>query len=305
MELTVLLSTHDRAESLDRVLEGLSRQCLPPALSWEVIVVQNACTDGTAAVLESWASRLPLVSLSETMPGKGRALNQALARARGELLVFTDDDIIPAGDWLAAILGAAARWPQHDIFAGTIVPRFPAGTPPLLTEPPYCGVVFAQFDPDPVEGPSARTPFGPNMAIRRTRVGGHQFRHDIGPNGQAYPIGGETEFLRRLVAEGAGIVHVPGARVDHVIRADQLSRKYILTRARNFGRGLAKLSRVDPAVPRLLGAPRYLWRQLAGAHLQRCRASLTGNQAARFHARWRLEVVRGTVQQFRLEPSGS
>jgi glycosyltransferase involved in cell wall biosynthesis len=305
VDLTVLLATHNRAESLDRVLEGLHRQRLPPALSWEVLVVQSACTDATARTLETWAHRLPLVSLSEPSPGKGRALNRALDRARGGLLVFTDDDIIPADNWLAAMAGAADRWPAHDIFAGAIVPRYPPGTPDLLTGPPYCGVVFAQFEPEREEGPSKRTPFGPNMALRRGRIAGHRFRNDIGPNGRSYPIGGETEFLRRLVAEGAGIVHVPGARVEHVVRPDQLSRRYILTRAHNFGRGLAKLSPVAPTVPRLFGAPRYLWRELVQAHARCLRASVTPDPPARLHARWQLEVIRGTLEQFRFGSGAS
>ena len=302
MDLTVLLATHNRAESLDRVLDGLHRQQLPPGLTWEVIVVQSACTDDTARTLEAWAHRIPLVPLSEPLPGKGRALNRALDRARGDLLVFTDDDISPATDWLATLTGAAERWPAQDIFAGAIMPRYPPGTPELLTGPPYSGVVFAQFEPEREEGPSTRTPFGPNMAVRRARVAGQRLRDDIGPRGRSYPIGGETEFLRRLVAQGAGIVHVPAARVEHRVRPDQLSRQYILTRARNFGRGLAKLSPAAPTVPRLFGVPRYLWRELVTAHLRHLRASVTSDPSARLGARWQLEIIRGTLQQYRLDP---
>ncbi|MGH7586177.1 MAG: glycosyltransferase family 2 protein [Gemmatimonadales bacterium] len=299
--MSVLLATHNRAESLGRLLEVLHRQRVPPDLAWEVLVVQSACTDETARTTDAWRARLPLALLVEAAPGKCRALNRALDRARGELLVFTDDDVIPADDWLVTLVDAAARWPAHDIFAGAVVPRYPAGTPALFTCSPYAGVAFAHFVPEPTEGPSSRTPFGPNMAIRRSRIAGHRFRADLGPNGENYPIGGETEFLRRLVAAGAQIVHVPTAAVEHVVRPDQLCQRYLLTRARNFGRGLARLSPAAPSAPRLFGAPRYLWRELAGAHLRWFWSSLSpADPATRLRARWQLEIVRGTLQEARL-----
>ncbi|HSE28386.1 MAG TPA: glycosyltransferase [Gemmatimonadales bacterium] len=301
MDLSVLLATHDRAASLERVLEGLHRQQLPQGLAWEVIVVESACTDTTPEVLRRWQDRLPLVALAEAAPGKYVAMNRGLERARGELLVFTDDDIVPADDWLAALSAAAGRWPDHDIFGGVVIPRYPPGTPAWMTEPPYAGVAFAHFDPGGVEGPSPQTPFGPNMAIRRSRVADLRYREDLGPKGRSYPIGGETELLRRLVAAGARAVHVPTARVEHVIRPDQVTEEFLRTRAYNYGRGQARLARPAPGSPRLFGAPRYLWRELAGAHLRRARTVLAGDPDARRRARWHLEVVRGHLREARAE----
>jgi hypothetical protein len=299
MDLSVLLATHNRAASLERVLEGLQRQRLPQGLSWEVIVVQSACTDGTPEVLQRWADRLPLVWLAEAAPGKYVAMNRGLELARGALLVFTDDDIVPDDDWLASLAAAAARWPDHDIFGGVVVPRYPEGTPGWIMAQPYAGVAFAHFDPGVEEGPSPRTPFGPNMAIRRGRFADLRYREDLGPNGRSYPIGGETELLRRLVAAGARAVHVPAARVDHVIRPEQVTEDYLRTRAHNYGRGQARLVPHAPGTPLLLGAPRYLWRELARAHFHRARAALSRDPAARRRARWDLEVVRGHLRECR------
>ncbi len=301
MDLSVLLATHNRADSLERVLEGLHRQRLPKGLAWEVIVVQSACTDATPDVLRRWSDRLPLVSLAEAAPGKYVAMNRGLARARGALLVFTDDDIVPSDDWLAALTAAAARWPGHDIFGGVVVPRYPPGTPAWMTEPPYAGVAFAHFDPGGDEGPSSQTPFGPNMAVRRGRFTDLRYREDLGPKGRSYPIGGETELLRRLVAAGARTVQVPAARVEHVIRPEQVTEEYLRTRAHNYGRGQARLTEPPPGTPRLLGAPRDLWRELASAHLRRARTALSRDPVARRRARWHLEVVRGHLRECRAE----
>jgi GT2 family glycosyltransferase len=299
LDLSVLLATHNRAASLERVLEGLQRQRLPQGLTWEVIVVQSACTDATPEVLQRWADRLPLVSLAEAAPGKYVAMNRGLELARGALLVFTDDDIVPGDDWLAALASAAARWPDHDIFGGVVVPRYPEGTPGWMREQPYAGVAFAHFDPGVEEGPSPRTPFGPNMAIRRGRFADLRYREDLGPKGRSYPIGGETELLRRLVAAGARAVHVPTARVDHVIRPEQVTEDYLRTRAHNYGRGQARIVRPAPGTPRLLGAPRHLWRELARAHLRRTRAALSRDPSARRRALWELDVLRGQLRECR------
>lgn len=299
MDLSVLLATHNRAASLERVLEGLQRQRLPEGLSWEVIVVQSACTDDTPEVLRRWMPQLPLVSLAEAAPGKYVAMNQGLEAARGALLVFTDDDIVPADDWLASLAAAAGRWPDHEIFGGVVVPRYPEGTPGWMKAQPYAGVAFAHFDPGVEEGPSPRTPFGPNMAIRRGRIADLRYREDLGPRGRSYPIGGETELLRRLVAAGARVVHVPGARVEHVIRPEQVTDEYLRTRAHNYGRGQARLVRPAPGTPHLFRAPRHLWRELARAHVRRARAALSGDSESRRRARWDLDVLRGQLRECR------
>ncbi|MGH7621585.1 MAG: glycosyltransferase, partial [Gemmatimonadaceae bacterium] len=130
--LTVAIPTHNRASVLRQTLERLAEITIPTGTDWEVIVAQNNCTDGTAAMLAELAPRLPLRALTESRPGVNHARNAAVDAARGECIVFTDDDTLPDGDWLVAYAAAFASFPDVDVFGGPIVARFPAPPPAWL-----------------------------------------------------------------------------------------------------------------------------------------------------------------------------
>src|SRR5208282_4181753 len=104
MDLSVIIATHNRAPRMEKLLDAFCRLRIAPTVKWELIVVDNASKDGTPEVLSSEVSRgrLPLVHLTEPLIGKTRALNRALKSARGALVVFTDDDVIPEKNWLMA-----------------------------------------------------------------------------------------------------------------------------------------------------------------------------------------------------------
>jgi glycosyltransferase involved in cell wall biosynthesis len=92
-QCSVVVATRNRSSNLRRLLEGLVQQAAPPA--FEVVVADNGSLDDTPAVIDSFRSELALRSVRVPEPGKGRALNAALALAQGEIIVFTDDDVVP------------------------------------------------------------------------------------------------------------------------------------------------------------------------------------------------------------------
>ena len=69
IDVTVAICTWNRAALLDKTLERLAEVRVPAGLTWEVVVVDNHSTDGTAAVLARHAGRLPLVPLTELKQG--------------------------------------------------------------------------------------------------------------------------------------------------------------------------------------------------------------------------------------------
>jgi glycosyltransferase involved in cell wall biosynthesis len=97
--LSILLATRNRASLLESTLAHFGGLELR-GIDWELIVADNGSTDKTADVLERAGKRLPLLALHEPAPGKNRAINRALAAGRGELLIFTDDDVEPDAGWV-------------------------------------------------------------------------------------------------------------------------------------------------------------------------------------------------------------
>jgi glycosyltransferase involved in cell wall biosynthesis len=104
--ISATICTHNRAEYLGKALKSLSVQTLP-AEDFEVLVVDNASTDDTAALVESVRPILPsLRYVFEGSLGLSRARNTAIREARGDYIAFLDDDAVAVSEWLEAILTA-------------------------------------------------------------------------------------------------------------------------------------------------------------------------------------------------------
>lgn len=294
----MILATRNRAALLGQTLKHMSK--LDTAgINWELLVVDNDSSDETSAVLEAARRDLPLCALHESLPGKNRALNRALVHARGELLVFTDDDVIPGRSWLTELIGAAGRWPTDAIFGGPIDLRYPAGTPAWVVSLRH--VHFPDYRVGQEEGPTDRPPVGPNCAIRASALDGMRFCETIGPDGSAsFAMGSETELLLRLMGQGRRVIYVPGAVLEHLIQPYQLGGGYLKGRSFRLGRGhVRKQQAYHWGRAHALGVPLFVWRHLLEAGLRYAAGSLFGRRR-RLQAALDFHYFRGCVVENRL-----
>lgn len=255
-----------------RHFRGCLRHCAlwkPPRGGWNILAVDNGSTDRTPDILTGYQSRLPLHRVFHPEPGKNAALNKALEQIEGELVVFTDDDVVPEKDWLRTFEKVAEARPDYDIFGGAITPDWPTSPPAWLLEDVPLGPAYGVTPPDRDEGPLRPSAvFGGNMMIRAEVFrNGIRFDDGIGPGvGAYYTMGGETDLTERLVRLGHRCWFSPDATVRHVIRPYQMKRRWVLRRAIRSGKGGGaqdlRLGRVSAATPKWLGAPRFLYREL-------------------------------------------
>ena len=300
--LTVLLATHDGADTLPRTL-GAFTELRPPSGGWRLVVVDNASGDDTKSIIGSFKGSLPITYLHEARPGKNAALNSGLGQVSGDLVVLTDDDVVPRPDWLAEIRALADAEPDFAVFGGAILPEWEAEPEPWILDWVNLSITYALLDLSIAEGPAGPDAiFGPNMAVRRAVFdAGYRFDEDVGPRGPAYPMGSETEFNRRLAADGYRIWHTRRAVVHHIIRPDQLTAAWILGRAIRFGRGQVRirLQQAGDRSPSLLGLPRYLIRRIVSQALSLAGAMLARDRRRIFEARWQLNYELGKAIEFR------
>jgi glycosyltransferase involved in cell wall biosynthesis len=110
MNVTVVIPTFNRAETLRKTLEAYAAQTGDHRIL-EVLVVDDGSTDHTRKVVdESLLSGLPIRYLKQQNRGQAAARNHAIREARGELLLFGDDDIIPS----PRLAAEHVHW--HDIY---------------------------------------------------------------------------------------------------------------------------------------------------------------------------------------------
>ena len=106
-EVSVVIPTHDRQASLRRVLDALDIQTVGPD-RFEVIVVCDGCTDGTAEMCRGLNLRVPIRVLEQGRQGPAGARNRGLKEAAGELILFLDDDVVPSPELIVRHLEAHA-----------------------------------------------------------------------------------------------------------------------------------------------------------------------------------------------------
>jgi hypothetical protein len=265
--LTLLFATYNGAHTLPRMLDALTRLKEPEG-GWHVVVIDNGSTDATLDILAAFQQRLPMVVLREPRRGQNAARNTGLDARRGDLMVFTDDDVIPDPAWLQRLRAAADRHPEFDVFGGTILPLWEAQPPPWVIDVVPKGIAFALTPSDRGIGPMPlHWAFGPNYAVRsRYFDQGHRFRVDLGPREGPYPMGGETEFLSRIGKHGACGYFVKDAIVRHIIRPWQFEPRWLRRRACNFGRSqyhVDQRNTGEEVSSRLFGVSRWLIRRQA------------------------------------------
>lgn len=267
------LTTRNRAERLAQTLRNLEAVDVPAPVEWELLVVDNASTDETPAVLQrDWS--LPLRALREERDGKSHAANLATERARGALLVWTDDDVRPAPDWIGAYVAAAGRWPAATFLGGPVLPLFEAAPPPWLEAGlAEVGLAYALLDLGPEERPlrAGERANGPNFAVRLEAARAHPWNPELGPRANGRISGGESWVQERIERAGGSGVWVPGARVEHVIPAKTMTLDYVRFRYRLHGRSLMRGRRSVAGAARSLlsllleSYPRYLIARALGA----------------------------------------
>jgi glucosyl-dolichyl phosphate glucuronosyltransferase len=147
--------------------------------------------------------------------------------------VLTDDDIIPDHDWLIQLQRAAAAHPDATVFGGTVIPLWPGTRPPFISQKAVDFSILYALNEQPTGWCEAGVVFGPNMAVRTSVfTDGFTFAEDVGPDNsrRAYVMGGESDFVLRIMAAGHRAWFVADARVQHMIRPNQLTEPWILQR---------------------------------------------------------------------------
>ncbi|MBA3068766.1 MAG: glycosyltransferase [Hyphomonas sp.] len=302
--MIVILSTLNGETRLREMLPALLRVRLPAGTRFHV--VDNGSTDGTRALLAGYASQLPLTVHDQPARGKNNCLNLVLNKvchelAPKEVVVLTDDDILPGADWLEEMQAAADAHPDCDVFAGRILPHWPTNINARI-EPVsrYYGVLFSLTSS--VEGPcDATLAWGPNMAVRaHVFKSGFRFDPAFGPNGSiGYPMGSETELMERLERAGHRAWFAERACVRHMIRASQLDATSIVQRAFRHGYGVGWRTQRGKGSLRLLMTQWAALRGLVSVRLRQFWTPASVQLLQDYRETWARGLASGALFEYR------
>jgi glycosyltransferase involved in cell wall biosynthesis len=207
--VSVILCTRNRSIPLRETLRTLDALELPAMTDLEIIVVDNGSTDDTPGVVHDFAARSPrsVRYVHEPQPGLSAARNRGVAAARGALLLFTDDDCLPAADWVVAALRALEGNPCQ-IIGGRVELHDPSAAPVTIKTSQAAETLDS---PDDLYG----FLHGCNMAIGRAVI------EAIGSFDTRFGAGGplisaeDTDLVYRAFKAGIPVRYDPDLVVFH------------------------------------------------------------------------------------------
>ncbi|MSU22385.1 MAG: glycosyltransferase [Opitutus sp.] len=225
LKVTVAIPTCNRADLLRQTLAGIAAQQFPRD-HFEVLVIDNNSHDHTRAVVGEFASARPAPRyLHEPKQGLDYARNRAIGEARGDIILFADDDILVQPDWIAQMAVPLLADPARKIGAigGEVIPVFPDGLPPWVAEW-HAPLAFR-----PTAGPleSQQSPMGANLAFPRwvfEQIG--PFHTALDRAAGNYFSGGDSEMIRRTRGAGLEVWFAPAAAVKHQMPASRTTFRY-------------------------------------------------------------------------------
>ena len=233
LTVSVIVPTRNRLDVLRQAVAALCAQQYPRD-GFEIVVVDNASSDGTATWLESIvAERGPRVRwLREAKPGSHYARNRGFAAATGQIVALIDDDIVVAPDWLERLV-AVYQNPQVGCAGGRIRIKWINGRPDSHITPfsSRLGELDLGEETAFVESVNAG-----NLSARRDvliRVGGY---NPCNAPGDSLVGDGEAGLCRKVRRAGYAIMYVPAATAWHLQDASRVTVPYLKRRFADQGR---------------------------------------------------------------------
>ena len=236
---SIIICTFERTSDLLATLESIRRTQLPEGLSGELIVVDSSRTEDTRRALRekfTAIDSLPLRVLHEPRRGKAHALNTGIAAARGEILLFTDDDIrVPTG-WIEAMIRPIRTGVADAVSGGVHLAA--------ALRRPWMEALHRSWMADThlLDPQAPEVLVGANMAFARHVLDKVPiFDPELGAGTD---LGGcdESLFSMQLRAAGFRIAGAFHASVEHHFDPTRLERKNFRERARIEGRSAAYIA---------------------------------------------------------------
>jgi glycosyltransferase involved in cell wall biosynthesis len=308
IEITAVISTRNRRETFLETLGSVLDVARKDPGGWELVVVDNGSSDGTAEAARKTAEGAPIPVRVVTEPemGASSARNRGLRESRGDVTVFLDDDITLREDWITRLRERVREAPGAAAFGGRIVAQWSEPPPAWLPmEGPYrvqAGAYVAHDWGEEVYEyeETSIMPLTANAAVRRwawKKYGG--FRTDLDRKGKELLSGGDTEFYRRLVRAGERVQYLPDVVVYHPALPERLTRRYMRRWHFHMGRSMVRMDGIPPGSIRWGGVPRYMFRELGESLARWLLAGLAFRRDRRFF--YELDICRilGRIRESR------
>ncbi len=234
MLITVIICTYNRSESLKDTLNSLIVQEGIIGFDFEIVVVDNNSNDRTMDIVKTYMTKsYNLVRyIFEPEQGLSHARNAGIKAAKGDILAFTDDDVIVRNDYIMSI-GMVHKEYDSDCVFGKILPLWSHAKIPIWLKRDkrlWKCLGYLDYGEQHILVTNNKHQFyGANFSIKLhaiNKIG--YFDINLGIKGNVHYLGEESDYFAKLLSTHSKIVYSPKMVVYHKVKDSDMTKSYFL-----------------------------------------------------------------------------
>ena len=238
--ISIIICTYNREKYIRPLLESIAKNDYPTT-DYEIVLVDNNCTDNTHGVCEQFAAAHKEVAFCyviEPEQGLSAARNKGIKEAKGDIIIYVDDDALVDSDYIRQYAEHFATYPETMAAGGPIEPLYETKEPSWMS--PYTKALLTawmNYGTQVREYPNGRYPGGGNAAYRKEvfeRVG--FFNTELGRKGNLLLASEEKDIFDKMKALGMKVLYLPTPVLHHCIPQTKLEEDYFNRLTLQIGR---------------------------------------------------------------------
>jgi len=236
---SIIVCTYNRDKYLYDALKCIAENGFS-CPEYEIVLINNNSTDNTENECKMFHRDFPQVNFNyfvELNQGLSFARNRGIMEAKGDWLVFLDDDSFVGKDYLKNLADNLEKYTDCEAFGGKISPKFENGEiPKWLSKWTYSWVSAIDLGENTQEFKGEKYPIGANMGIRKSTLNktGY-FNTKLGRSKKNLIGGEEKDIFNRIKNHGGRICYFPNIEVQHIIPIHRTTDDYIVKMAQGVG----------------------------------------------------------------------
>lgn len=234
--ISIIICTRNRAESLRETLKHITSAEVPPNWNVELLLVDNGSTDHTASVFQSVTHfKFSLRYIREEQLGKSFAYNRGLSESKGDVLIWTDDDVRVPKNWIAEMSRPILEG-HTDAVAGAVA--FPPHIERIFSTEPFASHRGWYAATNYLNTDNPQSMVGANMAFHRRILSKVPF-FDVKLGPGALGFCDESLFSQQLKEAGFRLKSNFNCIVEHHFDIQRATPNGLIQAARSMGRSYA------------------------------------------------------------------
>ena len=238
--ISVIICTYNRDKYIGQLLDSLAKNDYSEK-NYEIILVDNNCTDNTRSICEEFAiknANINFCYVEEHEQGLSAARNKGIKEAKGDIIIYVDDDAIVDPDYIRSYAEHFHSNPETMAAGGPIEPLYETKEPSWMS--PYTKALLTawmNYGDKVRKYPNGRFPGGGNAAYRKSvfdKVG--LFNTELGRKGSALLASEEKDIFDKMHQLGMQVLYLPSPVLHHIIPQTKLEEPYFNRLTLQIGR---------------------------------------------------------------------